>query len=363
MTSGSPIRRWILIALAFIVAVNLVAFVVGSLAPTPGGPTSSSFATGPDGIAAWADLLARSGHDVGASREPLDGELPDNGTTLVVLDPHVLDAGARDNVLDFVARGGRLIAGGSDASWTEDLVPGSSWSGRPARESSVLVPAAETAGVVEVATTGPGSFDSTGPALPLVGTGEATVAALARRDEGAIVLVGDPTFLQNSGLARSDNAALALGIAGPPGRPVVFSESVHGYTNAGGLAALPSEWKWALGLAALAALVLIAARARRIGPPDETGRDLAPPRAAYVESMAGILGRINRPDQAFGHLREEALARAHLRDAPDPGRVMMQLDLTEGERRVLESGVRTESDGVLAAKALAKMRKRFGGDP
>jgi hypothetical protein len=350
------------IAVGFIVAVNVIALVVGYFAPTPGGPESSSFATGPTGIAAWAELLARSGHVVDASREPLDGDLPDRGTTLVVLDPESLDSGARENVTDFVGRGGRLIAGGSDASWTEDLVPGSNWSERPVREASVLVPAAETAGVAEVATTGTGSFASTGPALPLVGTGDGAVAAVASRGAGSIVLVGDPTFLQNSGLDRSDNAALAIGIAGPSNRPVVFSESVHGYTNATGLAALPDEWKWALGLAALAAFVMIAARARRIGPPDEAGRDVAPPRAAYVESMAGILGRTNRPDQAFGRLREEALDRAHVGDARDRGRVMTQLDLTEGERRVLEYGVRTESDGVLAAKALAKMRKRFGGD-
>jgi hypothetical protein len=360
MTKGT--RKWIWIAIGFVLVVNLIALVIGSLAPTPGGPTSSSFATGPDGAAAWAELLARSGYDVSASRAPLADEPLGPEATLVVLDPEGLDASAQTNLVDFVSAGGRLIAGGSYAGWTEDLLPGSRWSARPVRDASPLVVGFETAGVDQITTAGPGSFDDTGPALPLVGTGEGTVVALGRRGAGTIALVGDPTFLQNSNLARSDNAALAIGIAGPTNRPVVFAESVHGYTNATGLAALPAEWKWALGLAALAALVMIAARARRIGPPDEGGRDLAPPRAAYVESMAGILGRTNRPDQAFGRLREEALARAHMRDAPDPGRVMAQLDLTEGERRVLEFGVRTESDGVLAAKALAKMRKRFGGD-
>jgi hypothetical protein len=352
------------IAIVFVLGVNLIGLLAGSLAPTPGGPTSSSYSTGGDGLAAWAELLAQEGHDVIASREPLADASFGPNATVVILDPRGFDPGQRAAVMRFVESGGRLVAGGSYASWTEGLVPGLEWSPGPAGEASVLAPTVETAEVSEVATAGPGSFTSTGPALPLVGDEGATVAVLASIGRGNIVLISDPTFLQNAGLDRSDNAALALGIVGRS-RPVVFVESVHGYTGATGLGALPADWKWALAFAALAALVMIAARARRIGPPDELGRELPPPRAAYVDSVAGILGRTGRPDEALSGLRHEALRRARI-DDPDHAdfdRVATQLNLKEGEKRVLATGVRSETDGVLAARALAKMRRRFGGDP
>ncbi len=365
MTRRSRTRRWILMAVLFVLAVNLIGLLVGSLAPTPGGPTSSSYATGPDGLAAWAELLVRSGHEVTRSRVQPEDVATGNATTLVIVDPTGLSTVQRTAVLDHVERGGRLIAGGSHASWTEDILPGLAWSPRPLRKASVLVPTAETAGVSLVTGGGSGSFESTGGALPLVGRDGATLAALARIGEGTAVLVSDASFLQNAALDRADNAALALGIAGPQSRSVVFLESVHGYTSATGLAALPDEWKWALAFAGLAALVMIAARVRRLGPPDELGRDLPPPRAAYVDSLAGILGRTGAPHEALAGLRSEALRRARIGDPEreDFDRVAAQLDLPEGEKRVLASGVRTESDGVLAAKALAKMHRRFGGDP
>ena len=42
-----------------VVGLNLVALIVDALVPSPGGPRSSSFATAPHGVAAWADLDAR----------------------------------------------------------------------------------------------------------------------------------------------------------------------------------------------------------------------------------------------------------------------------------------------------------------
>jgi hypothetical protein len=112
-------------------------------------------------------------------------------------------------------------------------------------------------------------------------------------------LLADATPLQNAFLDRTDNAALALGLAGGPSRPVVFSESVHGYGTATGLAALPERWKWALALAGLATVVMMWARARRIGPPDEIGRELPPPRVAYVDALAGILARTAGQDEVL----------------------------------------------------------------
>ena len=61
--------------------------IVNSLAGgSPGGPTSSSYATGGDGLAAYASLLGRAGHPVSRLRTPLADARLDPRDTLVVLD-------------------------------------------------------------------------------------------------------------------------------------------------------------------------------------------------------------------------------------------------------------------------------------
>ena len=50
---------------ATIVALNLLLIAVNSFTGgSPGGPESSSYATGTDGLAAYAELVADAGHPV-----------------------------------------------------------------------------------------------------------------------------------------------------------------------------------------------------------------------------------------------------------------------------------------------------------
>ena len=58
-----------LAVLAVLVAVNVLGALVDALAPSPGGPPSSSFATKPHGLAAWAELARRNGIPVRALRD------------------------------------------------------------------------------------------------------------------------------------------------------------------------------------------------------------------------------------------------------------------------------------------------------
>ena len=53
--------RFVLAIVAVIVGFNVIAIGVDALVPSPEGPRSSSFATSPEGIAAWAELARRSG--------------------------------------------------------------------------------------------------------------------------------------------------------------------------------------------------------------------------------------------------------------------------------------------------------------
>ena len=115
---------------------------------------------------------------------------------------------------------------------------------------------------------------------------------------------------------HADDAAFGLAIAGAPSRPVSFEEAVHGYGEARGLAALPTRWKWALGGLLLAALVAVAARFRRLGPPEPTPVPPQPPRRAHVDALGSALARTGRPAEAAGPVQAQArtlvLTRARL---------------------------------------------------
>ena len=92
-------------------------------------------------------------------------------------------------------------------------------------------------------------------------------ALLLRRTlgRGTLQLLADVSPLQNRLLGSADNAQLGLEVAGPRTRPVVFVESVHGYGQSRGVAALPIGWKFAFCALALAGLLWVAARGRRLG--------------------------------------------------------------------------------------------------
>jgi hypothetical protein len=167
-----------------------------------------------------------------------------------------------------------------------------------------------------VRTAGPGSWSASGEALPALGGTGTTLLAVAAPGRGRALLLADSSPLQNRLLGRADNAALGLGLAGEPGRPVVFVETVHGYGLASGLAAIPDRWLWVLGGMLLAALTWMLARGRRLGPPERERRELPPPRRAYVEALGAALARTHAPAAAGDVIRDAIRARRGEPDAP-----------------------------------------------
>ena len=285
--------------------------ILDRLAPAPQGPKSSSFATAPEGLAAYADLLRRAGHPVERRRRDLAGDRLSPERTLVVLDPRAVPPEEARAIGAFVRAGGRLVAGGtSGTAWLEGALgeapePGDERDG----DARALVPVPETAGVATVGGPGLAGWERAGSALPVLGPPEAPLAVLAVRGAGRALLLASAAPLQNPGLQRADNAALALAAAGPAERPVVFLETVHGYGAATGLAALPADARWMLAGLLLAGLLFAWSHARRLGPPEEEERPLPPPRADYVDALAGALVRTKRPAEVAGPLRAAARER------------------------------------------------------
>jgi hypothetical protein len=304
---------------AFVVALNVALTLIHSLGGgTPGGPTSSSYATAPTGAAAYASLLGRAGHRVERLRGRPSAERLDPAATVVLLDP-ARPVAAEDGVAlrRFVAAGGRLVLGGATGAWLDRIVPGApDWSPTPSGAVRSLAPAPQLARVHELEPEDRGSWVG-GSALPLLGDTDRTLLALAAVGTGRVWLLADASPLQNRLLDRADDAALGLALAGPAPRRVVFLERYHGYGAAAtGFAAVPDRWWTAFGLLALATLVLMIASGRRFGPPLATERELPPPRREYVEALGSVLARSRSRDASIepvrARVREVIAARAGL---------------------------------------------------
>lgn len=356
-----------------LVAVNVVARALDSPVggSEPGGRTGSVYATAPEGLAAYADLLHRHGHPVERRRGALDDEPLDPRATLLVVEPDAVLPGERSALERFVRSGGRLVIGGhlpghyllglgSDPPrWDFDA---------PLTWTSVdrsLEP------IAEVEASGTGAWVDLGASRTLVGSGVEGVALLTVADvgEGQILYLADVAPLENLGLVEADNAAMALALAGGDARPVVFAEGVHGYSASIGWRAIPGAWKLALGGLIAAALVLMWARGHRLGPPERASRPLPPPRREHVVALAASLARTRSFAETAAPVQEAVRRRLAARgglgsDAPEEAllRVAGEAGMNEGERRAALGSAESAEDLLAVGRALARLSVDDGGE-
>jgi hypothetical protein len=349
-----------------IVGLNVVAAIVNGLEhESPGGPVSSSYATAPDGLAGYADLLRRAGHPVTRLRVPFAEAELDPRDTVVVLDADGVTRRDAETLAEFVRNGGRLVVGGSrPLRWLRTAVPAAPpWQADPVTAPRPQAPVPEIAGVDRVTVGRGGSWATTGAALPALGAGKRSLLSVTTDGAGRVLLLSNAGPLQNARLAAADNAQLGLGLAGGAARRVVFAESYHGYgESSAGLSAIPAAWKVTLGLGLLAVLVLMLARGRRFGPPEPFERELSPPRRDYVDALATTLSR--RRDRANGAQALRVRARAILLDdaaADDDldglSRRLERAGLPSDEARALVRTPANDTELVAAGQALASLER------
>jgi hypothetical protein len=302
---------------AGVVALNLLlAGLRATTGGTPGGPTSSSYATGADGDAAFATLLGRAGHDVVQERATPHRATLGPGDTAVVLDPPFVLREDERALRSFLLSGGRLIASPGGSGWLRRVVPrGPTDGGSGTALAHPLAPVPEVRGVTVVATAGDNAWADAHGALPALGDADSSVLAVARAGSGRALLLADPSPLQNAFLGRADNARFAAALAGAPNRRVVFFEAYHGYGRGTGLSAVPGNWQFAFALGAAAVLVFMLARGRRLGPAEDEARPFAPARREYVDALAATLARTRDPRAALAPVRDELRTRVARRGA------------------------------------------------
>jgi uncharacterized protein DUF4350 len=358
-----------LVLIAIVVAAvgyEVVSVLVERFTPGPGGATSSSYATSSDGLAAYAELLQRTGHHVTQLRGATANAQLSPSQTVIALDPNQLTSTDVDRLKAFVQAGGQLVAGGTNPRrWVRDLLGDPpTWSSNGLREATPSSSTPYTLGISKVTTAGNGRFISSGQTSPALGAPGGSLLTVAQLGAGRIALMADASPLQNSLLGKADNAVLGDRVAGAPGRPVTFLEGIHGYGASTGLAALPARWKWTILGLLLASAAWIASRFRRLGEPDAPPSSPLPPRLAHVEALATALERTRRPSDAVKpvrvHARELVVRRAAL--GPDPKEdaivsAARNLGLDDAEARVVASEAPggTEGDLLAAGRALSSL--------
>jgi hypothetical protein len=362
------VGRVLLAGLALLVAFEMAASLVAPLGGGDGGrerSQSSAYSTAARGLAGYAELLAESGHDVTRARQGLGdllSSLPDQATAIVA--GSVLTNDEADGAKVFLDRGGRvLLAGQQSGPALRRILDGPvRWTPESIGPVSPLVPVAETAGVRDVVAHGQGSWPETGPALPVLGEGGQALAAVADVGAGRLVLLADPTPLENANLATADNAAFGLAAAGPADRPIAFAEAAHVGGTAQGWRAVPSRWKWAIVAGALATALAMWSAGRRFGPPQDDHRTLPPPRRAYVDAVAATLARTKQPDASLAPLREAArqrlLQRAGLgpqADKEQVRRAAADLGLPPDEIDALFGAVTGDDKAMAVGRAMARL--------
>jgi hypothetical protein len=334
----------------------------------PSGVPGSSYGTQDTGLAGLAQLLARYGHPVSRVRGEITDQTLDPNTTAFVIEPATLTAAENAELLRFVTDGGRLVVGGSDPFYVRSLRDRApEWSPDGARTYREIDPA--LGNIRRLEAEGRGSWDDPGSGRVVASDGPTTLATAERVGSGAIYFLADVSPLENAHLARADNAAFALGLAGNEGNRVVFVEGVHGFGAARGLGALPNAWKVALALVAVAAAVFAWSRSRRFGPPDRPARDLPPARVEYIRALAVTLERTRDPEHALAPMQQWARDRiarmSHLppdATAEQLDRAAIALGCSEAERGAIWHSA-TDDHAALALGRLVARLSQHDGSP
>jgi hypothetical protein len=318
----------VVVVVIVIVVANLLARALDDAVggSEPGGAPGSSYATASDGLAAYAQLLARYGHAVERQRGSLAGNTIDPEAVLVLSasDRAVpLDDDELATIRAFLDAGGRAVVAGLDPRDVE-AITGVDLATRTGRRAYHEF-AAQLSGLRTVTSGGEVAYMPDGAATVLAHQGDAALLVTVPVNGGEALVLADATPLTNDAIGEADNAAFGLALPGGD-RPVVFAEGVHGYGEHRGLAALPDRWKAALAALGGSAILFAWARARRLGPPDRPARELPPARSAYVDALAATLARTSDHERSVAPLGDWARDQVRRRAGLDVDAARTEVD-------------------------------------
>jgi uncharacterized protein DUF4350 len=213
---------------------------------------------------------------------------------------------------------------------------------------------------------------------PLVWTDEGVLVGERAAEGWTTIVVADPDVLATHGLARGDNAALALALLarlGAPDRPIVVDETLHGFDQQPSIARelLRMPLLPATVAALLAAALLAWAALVRFGRPRPAEPPLAAGKLFLVESTAALLrhgGDVRHAAESYLKAAKDAVAH-RLRPPGETAQAEAWLARTAAARgqgealQALEARVgalasrRAEEEAVRAAQAIHAWREEM----
>jgi hypothetical protein len=296
-----PLPRWAL-ALAGVALLVVAALVAG---PTDGEVPLDPDGVGPEGLRGLREVLAEVGVHTDVALDP-----PADTDVRAFVPVDLLNRARREDWRGWVERGGLLVVA-DPASPLHGLAatgPGlADLVGATARAPGC--DALASRGVAEVRH---GSWvdlevpdDARWACFP-AGDGTATAWAVARPvGAGTVVALGSAAPFTNGALGRADHAVLAAALLAPaPGDRVVLVPRPPVGEGDEALLDLvaPRVWR-GLGLLALATLLTLLWRGRRLGAPVTEPLPPVVPAAELARSVAGLLQRADDRAGAAAALR------------------------------------------------------------
>lgn len=329
------------------------------------GPDGSSFVTTPQGTAALAETIERTGGRVVRHLAPIDGASVDDVDTVVAVDvgsatysPLEIDA-----LTAFVEMGGTVVLAGRPNRELVSALVGEV----PEWSPTTTLRGTRTVGDDIVVTGRFGVFDPD-DGLPLLVADTNDLAVAHGVGSGVVILVADSAILSNATLDRASNAHFALSIVGEG--EVLFDEFRHGFTDEGRtglIAAAPDGWRNAGFLAALATVVALIVYGRRFGPPEPEGRDFIPARDRLITAVGSTLRRTGDHVGATVAVRDEVVRRIRQRALLSPDADDTELRAAASRflaPEEIEAVFSPAPDTVLAAdRALARLGTSNGESP
>jgi Domain of unknown function (DUF4350) len=173
-------------------------------------------------------------------------------------------------ILDFLQRGGRVVASGSGAS---RVLPqahsfGRNYFAQEAMRFPAVLPSPIMRGAPEVSMFPPDNWQPTSSAQLVVYGNEETAAVITYRvGKGEVIWWGDPFPLTNGGIRDSGNLPLFLNSVGPPeGVRVLWDEYFHGTHGSLWSYFLRTPLVWGAVQFLMVFLAIVATYSRRQGP-------------------------------------------------------------------------------------------------
>lgn len=325
---------------------------------------------GPEGLAAVVALLDDLDVEVRIALEP-----PDEVTTRVFVPLDVLSTARQDELLRWVEEGGTLVV----ADPRSELVDTEVVANRPSDllGASAHPPDCDLAAVAEVRSISHRGWSGLAPrdeaataaarCFPVGEGGDWLV--VTDRGAGRVVALGSADPFVNGRLGDADNAVLATALLGaaPGDRVVVVPRPPVGDGDATLADLVPRRVVDALWLAAVAVVVAVVWRGRRLGEPVPERLPPVVPSAELARAVGDLLQRAGSRDGAAARLRADARrvvghrlgASTDLTPTALADLVVdrLEVDAERAHRALVDTSVTTDHELAAVAAATAELRR------